>query len=93
MSIKKMFMAMFLSFSILLVLLAFISTLLLKSQARLNDSQHVRYQSYIVADELRQSSMDLTRLARTYVSTGDRKYEDRYWEVLDIRNGKKTRPD
>lgn len=78
MSIKKMFMAMFFSFSILLVLLAFISTLLLKSQARLNDRQQMRYQSYIAADELRQSSMDLTRLVRTYVSTGDRKYEDLY---------------
>jgi methyl-accepting chemotaxis protein len=37
--------------------------------------------------------MDLTRLARTYVSTGNAKYEDLYWEVLDIRNGKKARPD
>jgi len=92
-SIKKLFIAIFSSFTLLLVTLAFLSTLLLNAQSKLNDSQKVRYQSYIAADELRQSSMDLTRLARTYVSTGNSKYEDLYWEVLDIRNGKKSRSD
>lgn len=43
----------------------------------------------MLADELRQSSDDLTRLARTYVVTGDSKYEDFYMTILDIRNGKK----
>lgn len=51
-----------------------------------------RYQSYMLADELRQSSDDLTRLARTYVATGDAKWESQYFEVLDIRNGKLPRP-
>jgi methyl-accepting chemotaxis protein len=93
MSIRKMFIAIFSSFVLLLVLLGFISILMLNNQTNLNESQQIRYLSYQAADELRQSSMDLTRLARTYVSTGDSKYEDLYWEVLDIRNGKKTRPD
>jgi methyl-accepting chemotaxis protein len=51
-----------------------------------------RYQSYLLADELRQSSDDLTRLARTYVVTGDAAYEQQYLDILDIRNGKKPRP-
>jgi methyl-accepting chemotaxis protein len=51
-----------------------------------------RYASYLLADELRQSSDDLTRLARTYVATGDAQWEQQYFEVLDIRNGKKPRP-
>jgi len=51
-----------------------------------------RYDSYLLADELRQSSDDLTRLARTYVVTGDAKYEQQYWDVLAIRNGEKPRP-
>lgn len=51
-----------------------------------------QYVSYLLADELRQSSDDLTRLARTYVITGDAKYEKQYFEILDIRNGKKPRP-
>jgi methyl-accepting chemotaxis protein len=51
-----------------------------------------RYQSYLLADELRQSSDDLTRLARTYVVTGESKWEKQYLEILDIRNGKLPRP-
>jgi methyl-accepting chemotaxis protein len=51
-----------------------------------------RYVSNQLADELRQSSDDLTRLARTYVVSGDEKWERQYFEVLDIRNGKKARP-
>jgi methyl-accepting chemotaxis protein len=51
-----------------------------------------RYLSYLLADELRQSSDDLTRLARTYSITGDKKFEDQYLEILDIRDGKKPRP-
>jgi len=51
-----------------------------------------RYRSYQLASELRQSSDDLTRLARTYVVSGDPKWEQQYVEVLDIRNGKRPRP-
>ncbi len=93
MTIKKMFIAIFSSFVLLLMLLGFISILMLQNQQALNESQQVRYQSYQAADELRQISSDLTRLARTYVSTGDSKYEDMYWEVIDIQGGKKARPD
>jgi methyl-accepting chemotaxis protein len=45
-----------------------------------------------LADELRQSSDDCTRLGRTYVTTANAKYEKQYFEILDIRNGKKPRP-
>ncbi|MBK8335256.1 MAG: methyl-accepting chemotaxis protein [Sterolibacteriaceae bacterium] len=54
--------------------------------------QELRYKSYLLADELRQSSDDLTRLARTYVTTGEARYEQQYNEILDIRNGRKPRP-
>ena len=54
-----------------------------------NDARHV---SFLLADELRQSSDDLTRLARTYVATGDPRYRKQYREVLAIRDGKKPRP-
>ncbi|WP_343561978.1 methyl-accepting chemotaxis protein [Kiloniella sp. b19] len=51
-----------------------------------------RYYSYLLADELRQSSDDLTRLARTYVITGDSSYKDQYFDILAIRGGEKERP-
>lgn len=63
------------------------------SQKKLIESQEVRFQSAHLAEELMQSSRDLTRLARTYVVTGQSKYEDEYLKVLDVRNGKKPRPD
>lgn len=51
-----------------------------------------RYLSYQIADELRQSSDDLTRMVRTYVLTGNPIYKQHYQEILDIRNGIKPRP-
>ncbi len=51
-----------------------------------------RYLSYLLADEFRQTSMDLTRLCRTYVATGDQKYWDAYWNIVKWRNGDAPRP-
>jgi methyl-accepting chemotaxis protein len=39
----------------------------------MTEAQRGRYASRLLATELRQSSGDLTRLARTYVVTGDEK--------------------
>jgi diguanylate cyclase (GGDEF)-like protein/PAS domain S-box-containing protein len=52
----------------------------------------LRQQSFLLSDELRQSSDDLTRMARTYVITGNAIYKQHYQEILDIQNGKKPRP-
>ncbi len=51
-----------------------------------------RYQSFLLANELRQSSDDLTRMARTYVVTGDPEFERQFHAVLAIRNGEAPRP-
>ncbi|MBC2860096.1 methyl-accepting chemotaxis protein [Stappia sp. 28M-7] len=62
-------------------------------------TQHVaeaidlKYKSYLLADEMRQGSDDLTRLARTYVATGDPAYEQQYNDILAIRDGKKPKPE
>ncbi len=63
-----------------------------QASERVANAENTRYHSYLLADELRQSSDDLTRLARTYVVTGNPAYEQQYWDILDIRNGKKARP-
>ncbi|MEN9892193.1 MAG: hypothetical protein RLY78_2488 [Pseudomonadota bacterium] len=75
------------------------SLLLAWAMVRVGDAGHAltqaheqRYQSTALAAELRQSSDDLTRLARTYVISGEALWEQQYQEVLDIRNGKKPRP-
>jgi CHASE3 domain sensor protein len=46
----------------------------------------------LLAGELRQSSDDLTRFARSYAVTGDDEFKARYQAVLDIREGKADRP-
>lgn len=78
---------------VLLCALGAIAVSMLNNQNALNQAQQIRYESYLAGDELRQSSQDLTRLARTYVSTANTKYEDLYWEVIAIRNGEQVRPD
>ena len=69
------------------------SVMLLGASSRVHETYLVRYQSYLLADELRQSSDDLTRFARTYVVTGDAQWKKRYWDTLAIRNGEVPRPD
>ena len=91
-SIRRVFNILFLVTAVLAALLL-ASTLMAKRAGNALDAAYVnRYQSFLLADELRQSSDDLTRLARTYVVSSDAKWEQQYFEVLDIRNGKKPRP-
>ena len=45
-----------------------------------------------VVDELRQSSDDLTRMARMYVVTEDSSYIQYFNEIIKIRDGKASRP-
>ncbi|MCK5720820.1 MAG: GAF domain-containing protein, partial [Thiomargarita sp.] len=83
------------SYSIIIlgiVSLGILNILLDKNNQGLFKEQKQRYQSYLLATQLRQSSDDLTRMARTYVITGDEKYEKMYWDIVAIRNGKKPRP-
>lgn len=55
-------------------------------------AHELRYRSYLLADELRQTSDDLTRMARTYVVTGDDRFAEHFQQILDIRNGIAPRP-
>ena len=76
----------------LFIVLATIIYLLYQNQINLADSRNEYYKTYLLADELRQSSDDLTRMARSYVDTGNPKFEKEYWAIVDIRNGKLPRP-
>ncbi len=72
--------------------------ILKNTQEELINQDEIRYLSYQAADELRQSSDDLTRLARLYViSKGSEpeqaeEYLREYNAILDIRSGKIPRP-
>jgi diguanylate cyclase (GGDEF)-like protein len=62
------------------------------AEKRIDRANEARLLSFLLADELRQSSDDLTRMIRTYAATGNPLYKKHYEEILDIRNGKKPRP-
>lgn len=62
------------------------------SEKQIDYANDRRYQTFLLADELRQSSDDLTKMARTYVITGEPSYRKYYQNILDIRDGKKQRP-
>ncbi len=55
-------------------------------------SADIRYKSYQVADELRQSSDDLTKYMRLYAITGNEMYMKIYNEILEIRSGNAPKP-
>ena len=76
----------------LLVLCAALFSVYVWSERRVDQTNELRQRSFLLADELRQSSDDLTRMARTYVMTGDARYKLAYQAILDIRDGKRPRP-
>lgn len=62
------------------------------SEKRIDRANVQRQRSLMMANELRQSSDDLSRMVRTYVATGNPVYKKHFQDILDIRNGKKPRP-
>jgi two-component system, sensor histidine kinase and response regulator len=91
-TIQKLSFIFYLVTAVLISLLILFLGLRFFEQRELDHLQEVRYASLLVADELRQSSDDLTRIARAYVDTGDPKFELFFQEILAIRNGEKERP-
>jgi methyl-accepting chemotaxis protein len=92
-SVKRTFIIIYSFFAVLFVGLGVTTTMLLQNSQRLNEAQQNRYASYLLANELRTSSEELTRFARTYVTTADPRWEAKYWETLEIRNGRRPRAD
>ncbi len=92
MKIKTLF-SLFTVIEILLIsLIGLIHQQNIQIADRLSAVEKERYKMNRVAQGLQQSSDDLTRMARTYVVTGDERYKNDYYRVLDIRNGNVPRP-
>lgn len=62
------------------------------SEKHIDRANELRHLSLLRAGQLRQSSYDLTQMARSYVVTGEPLYKKYYQDILDIRDGKKSRP-
>lgn len=88
---------LFTNFCLIFIVLVLSLLILLSSQVlgTLDDitkAERQKHRSLQLANELFQSSEDLTKMARSYVATGDPIYERLFFEILDIRNGKRPRP-
>jgi diguanylate cyclase (GGDEF)-like protein len=86
----------FLYFTLLFlqVMLLTISFLvILDSSDQLTETQIRQFESHKVAEELRKSSDDLTRMVRSYTATGDARYKHYFELISAIRDGKEPRPD
>lgn len=86
-----LFLVSFVMAGLIVSIAAFISMLLEGEQRQANIESH-KYDSVQLAHELKQSSDDLTRFARTFVVTGDPQYERFFQAVVAIRDGKQAHP-
>ena len=66
--------------------------LIIQNEGKLTEAEETRHRLYLLADQLRQTSDDLTRMARLYVVTREPKYREYFQNILDIRDGIKARP-
>ncbi|WP_170228233.1 putative bifunctional diguanylate cyclase/phosphodiesterase [Denitratisoma oestradiolicum] len=78
---------------ILLLALSITFAMYARSEKAVDDANDQRHLSLKLADELRQSSDDLTRMVRSYVDTGNPIYIQYYQQILDIREGRRPRPE
>ena len=91
-TLKQLFGTALTAVAVSALLLAFAIFQIDRASDAVSTAYNTRFVSSQLADELRQSSDDLTRLARTYVVSGDPMWAQQYQEVIDIRSGKKPRP-
>ncbi|MDQ3185939.1 MAG: HAMP domain-containing protein, partial [Pseudomonadota bacterium] len=88
---------LFTNFCLIFIVLVLGLLILLSSQVlgtldEITEAERQKHRSLQLANELFQSSEDLTKMARSYVTTGDSVYERFFFEILDIRNGNRPRP-
>jgi hypothetical protein len=87
-------LTLILIFSIISTILSVLFTYsLINSLSLVTNEQNKRIESLLLADELKQSSNDLTKFARMYVETGHPRYKYYYDIVIKIRDGSIKKPD
>jgi methyl-accepting chemotaxis protein len=91
-TLKQFFGTALAAVALLVLLLAFAIFQTGRASDGLSDAYDTRFASLQLAGELRESSDNLTRLARTFVVSGDPMWAQQYQEAIDIRSGIKLRP-
>lgn len=90
----RLFTNIYFAFIILIFsLLIMLASCALSTLEDITGAERQKYRSLQLASELFHSSEDLTKMARSYVVTGEPIYERFFFQILDIRNGKRPRPE
>lgn len=76
-----------------LILLVFASWSVLKGTYEMQEFSKKKFDSILLAQEVRATSIGLTASVRAYVNTGDSAYETAYWNYERIRAGELERPE
>ena len=92
MSLKTGLLVTFLAIFALIGGSLYVVSLAVDNEGDIARTEARRYQSVKLADELRQTSDDLTRMARLFVVTADERYKRYFDEILAIREGTAPRP-
>ncbi len=80
--------------TLLLLAVLFLNVLVQQQSTKLIHLMEQKERLFLLANELRQTSEDLTRLSRLFVVTrGEGKYEDQYNYIVQWRSGKVSRPE
>ncbi len=77
---------------VLIVVLALSFGVYVRREEAVDQFAQARVNSFLLGEELRQSSNDLTRMARLFVVTRDTVYIRRFNDILAIREGRLPRP-
>ncbi|GMW02467.1 MAG: hypothetical protein AMXMBFR84_36030 [Candidatus Hydrogenedentota bacterium] len=91
-TIRQTLLMISIAFSGLTVFVGALVSIVLDGAKQQSEIEERKYDSLRLALELKQSSDDLTRMARFYARTGDPRFEEYFRTIVAIRDGKQPHP-
>ncbi|MDR9837315.1 methyl-accepting chemotaxis protein [Herbaspirillum huttiense] len=92
-SMRQIVSALSVVVTLLLALLVALSVVAAEAEDSVTSAYERREQARQLVAELRQGADDLSRLARSFVATGEYQAERQYHAIADIRDGRRPRPE
>ncbi len=92
-SLRRTFQLMFGALFVLVLAQLALSVWSSRRQQDIAASQQRRFEASLLANEVRLSADDLTRMAQSFAVSGDPKFELYYNQIIAIRDGQRPRPE
>ncbi|MDI6747131.1 MAG: EAL domain-containing protein [Rhodocyclaceae bacterium] len=77
----------------LFLALALVFGFYVQAEKRIDRAHEQRHKLFLLAEELRRTSDELTWMARGYVATGNPVFKQYFQDILEIRDGRQPRPE